>query len=121
MSTLASVSSRIEVLPAPELREFASDVRAGLTKSGEKELHSKYLYDELGSALFEAITLLPEYGLTRADSRLLRTHAHDIADLIPLPVAVAELGCGSGHKTRHVLQAIRARQSLIRYYPIDVS
>ena len=77
----ASVSSRIEVLPARELREFASDVRAGLTKSGEKELHSKYLYDQLGSALFEAITLLPEYGLTRADARLLRTHAAAIAGL----------------------------------------
>jgi L-histidine N-alpha-methyltransferase len=121
MSTLASVSSRIEVPPASDLREFASDVRAGLTKSGEKELHSKYLYDELGSALFEAITFLPEYGLTRADARLLRTYARDIADLVELPIAVAELGSGSGHKTRHLLQALRARQTHIRYYPIDVS
>jgi L-histidine Nalpha-methyltransferase len=121
MSTLASVSSRIEVLPASELREFASTVRAGLTKSGEKELHSKYLYDELGSALFEAITLLPEYGLTRADARLLRTHAGAIADVLDVPVAVAELGSGSGHKTQHLLQALRVRQSHIRYYPIDVS
>lgn len=121
MSTLASVSSRIEVLPASELRDFAADVHAGLTKSGEKQLHSKYLYDELGSALFEAITLLPEYGLTRADARLLRLHGFEIADLVETPVAVAELGSGTGQKTRHVLQALRARQNQVRYYPIDVS
>ena len=51
---------------------------AGLTRPGQKELPSKYLYDELGSKLFEAISLLPEYGLTRADERLLRAHAPTI-------------------------------------------
>ena len=62
----------------PPLREFASDVRTGLAKP-QKELHSKYLYDELGSSLFEAITHLPEYGLTRADERLLRRHCRAIS------------------------------------------
>jgi L-histidine N-alpha-methyltransferase len=100
------------------VREFASDVRTGLAKS-QKELHSKYLYDELGSSLFEAITHLPEYGLTRADERLLRRHAHDIAGLLPSPVAVIELGSGVGQKTRHLLRAIGGRP--LRYYPIDVS
>src|ERR1700749_743774 len=87
------------------LREFAADVRSGLSKP-QKELHSKYLYDELGSSLFEAITHLPEYGLTRADERLLRRHAGDIANLLPSPVAVIELGSGVGQKTRHLLEAI---------------
>jgi L-histidine Nalpha-methyltransferase len=100
------------------VREFASDVRSGLAKS-QKELHSKYLYDELGSSLFEAITHLPEYGLTRADERLLRRHADDIASLLPSRVAVIELGSGVGQKTRHLLQAIGG--SALRYYPIDVS
>lgn len=100
------------------VREFASDVRAGLTKP-QKELHSKYLYDDLGSSLFEAITRLPEYGLTRADERLLRRHAHDIAALLPNQLAVIELGSGVGHKTRHLLEAIH--QPRLRYYPIDVS
>ena len=68
---------------AAVVREFASDVRNGLAKP-QKELHSKYLYDELGSSLFEAITHLPEYGFTRADERLLRRHAGDIASLLPL-------------------------------------
>ena len=90
---------------------------AGLAKS-QKELHSKYLYDELGSSLFEAITHLPEYGLTRADERLLRRHADDIANLLPSPVAVIELGSGVGQKTRHLLEAIG---NPLRYYPIDVS
>jgi uncharacterized SAM-dependent methyltransferase len=52
------------------MNEFACDVRSGLSKP-LKELQSKYLYDELGSALFDAITVLPEDGLTRADERLL--------------------------------------------------
>jgi L-histidine N-alpha-methyltransferase len=100
------------------VREFASDVRNGLAKP-QKELHSKYLYDDLGSSLFEAITHLPEYGLTRADERLLRQHANQIASLLPSSVAVIELGSGVGKKTRHLLQAVGG--SGLRYYPIDVS
>jgi uncharacterized SAM-dependent methyltransferase len=98
------------------LREFTSDVRAGLSKP-QKELHSKYLYDELGSALFEAITHLPEYGLTRADERLLEAHGGEIARSIPRPASVIELGSGTGQKTRHILREM----SGARYFPIDVS
>src|SRR6266849_1160717 len=98
--------------------ECASDVRTGLTKPHQKELLSKYLYEELGTALFEAITHLPEYGLTRADNRLLRAHAREVAAVFDAPPAVTELGSGTGQKSRVVLEAIGARQ---RYYPIDVS
>src|SRR6185437_15611516 len=97
--------------------EFGLDVRAGLLKHGQKELHSKYLYDDLGSALFEAITHLPEYGLTRADERLLETHAGVIARIIRMPASVVELGSGTGQKTRHILLEL----SGARYFPIDVS
>src|SRR2546421_2729320 len=90
--------------------EFAADVRAGLTKAGQKELLSKYLYDDVGSALFEVISHLPEYGLTRADERLLTRHADDIVDRLAAPVAVAELGSGSGRKTRRILEAFCRRQ-----------
>lgn len=100
--------------------EFAADVRAGLTGSGQKELPSKYLYDDVGSALFEVICHLPEYGLTRADERLLRRHSHDIVERLALPVAVAELGSGSGKKTRQLLEALCRRQRT-RYYPIEIS
>jgi dimethylhistidine N-methyltransferase len=105
---------------SPALVEFAEDVRAGLTKSGQREILSKYLYDEVGSALFEAICLLPEYGLTRADTRLLRRHADEMVARMPLPAHVAELGSGSGKKTRWILEAIARRQPTF-YYPIEIS
>src|SRR3989440_3958535 len=100
--------------------EFAADVRAGLTKSGQKELLSKYLYDDVGSALFEVIGLLPEYGLTRADERLLCRHATEIVGRLPMPVIVAELGSGSGRKTRFILEALCRRQNT-PYFPIEIS
>jgi L-histidine N-alpha-methyltransferase len=100
--------------------EFAADVRTGLTKAGQKELPSKYLYDDVGSALFEVISHLPEYGLTRADERLLRRHGSDIVERLATPVAVAELGSGSGKKTRQILEALCRRQRTA-YYPIEIS
>ena len=66
------------LIESTTLHGFAADVRAGLTKSGQKELPSKYFYDDVGSALFEVICLLDEYGLTRADARLLSEHADDV-------------------------------------------
>ena len=95
------------------MNEFACEVRRGLSKA-QKELPSRYLYDELGSALFETITVLPEYGLTRADQRLLEQHAREIPREF---AAVAEFGSGSGRKTRAVLEALEPEQ----YFPVDVS
>ena len=110
----------VHAVTADVTYEFASDVRAGLTRPGQKELPSKYFYDDVGSALFEVISHLPEYGLTRADERLLRRHADEIVDRIGGPVAVAELGSGSGRKTRWLLEALCRRQST-SYYPIEIS
>jgi L-histidine N-alpha-methyltransferase len=104
----------------PTLPGFAAEVRAGLSKSGQRELPSIYLYDEIGTALFEVITLLPEYGLTRADERLMRRYAADILEHMAPPVAVAELGSGTGKKTRWVLEAL-ARREPVSYFPIDIS
>ena len=74
----------------------------------------------MGSALFEVISHLPEYGLTRADERLLRRHADDIVDRLRGPVAVAELGSGNGRKTRWLLEALCRRQQTY-YYPVEIS
>ena len=65
------------------LAEFSSDIVAGLSHSGQKELPSKYLYDEVGSALFDVICLLPEYGLSRAGMRMLERHSGEIIDRVP--------------------------------------
>ena len=99
-------------------RDLARAVRAGLAGGGPKSLPSRLLYDDLGSALFEAITRLPEYGLTRADDRLLHTHAAEIAGFARPPLAVAELGSGSGRKARPILEAAARRQPELTYHPI---
>src|SRR5712664_3509484 len=99
---------------------FAADVRESLTKPGQRELPSKYLYDEVGSALFETICVLPEYGLTRADARLLEKYAGEIVGRLPSAIHVAELGSGSGKKTRWILEALSRRQKTY-YYPIEIS
>jgi dimethylhistidine N-methyltransferase len=78
------------------------------------------LYDEVGSELFEAICLLPEYGVTRADSRLLQKHVGEIIARMPLPTHVAELGSGSGKKTRYILEELSKHQRTF-YYPIEIS
>ena len=99
---------------------LAGEVRAGLCRPGQKELPSKYLYDEIGSALFEVVSVLPEYGLTRADERLLQRHAADIVSRLKPQVLVAELGSGSGKKTRWLLEAL-ARLQCTTYCPIEIS
>jgi len=91
-----------------------------LNQPGQKELPSKYLYDEIGSALFDVICLLPEYGLSRAGMRLLQRHSAEVVDKLPGPVIVAELGSGTGQKTRWLLEAL-ARRQRVNYYPIDIS
>jgi L-histidine N-alpha-methyltransferase len=105
--------------PGPRT-DFIRDVRRGLGNTRQKQLPCTYLYDEIGAALFEAITLLPEYGLTRADARLLESHSSELAQCLPDSVVVAELGSGSGRKTRWVLESLAKRRPL-DYYPIDIS
>jgi L-histidine N-alpha-methyltransferase len=108
------------VIAQPSRPNLAGEVRAGLCRPGQKELPSKYLYDEIGSALFEVVSVLPEYGLTRADERLLQRHAADIVACLKPHVLVAELGSGSGKKTRWLLEALAQRQC-ITYCPIEIS
>jgi dimethylhistidine N-methyltransferase len=100
--------------------ELARDVAEGLSKTPQKTLPASWLYDEVGSALFEVITVLPEYGLTRADGALLRRSANEIIAAAGQPELIFELGSGTGTKTRHILVAAAA-QGAVRYLPIDIS
>jgi L-histidine Nalpha-methyltransferase len=99
---------------------FRDDVCQGLSHAGQKQLPCEYFYDDTGTALFEAITVLPEYGLTRADMRLIQRLAPELAGCMPESVAVAELGSGSGAKTRRILESLALREP-VTYYPIDLS
>ena len=100
--------------------DFAAEVRAGLS-ADPKTLPTKYLYDDLGSALFEVICLLPEYYLTRAEGAILRAHARDIIDAVGDTLEILELGSGTATKTRLLLDAALTRQGSLRYSPIDIS
>lgn len=99
------------------LESLAEEIYDGLSDPVQKRLPTHYLYDDTGSALFEAITALPEYGLTRADERLLRKHASDIVRLSGAR-RVVDLGSGSGVKAR-ILMSEFGRD--VVYMPIDVS
>lgn len=99
---------------------FAQDVRYGLTAT-PKNIPPKYFYDALGSQLFEAICLLPEYYPTRAETEIFTRHAAKIISQAPSPVTVVELGSGSSVKTRLLIEALIARQGELHYQPIDIS
>src|SRR5262245_2598868 len=115
--------SRLTVLRLSEdgdSNAFARDVRAGLVQT-PKSLPPKYFYDELGSRLFEAICWLPEYYLTRAESEILQTSAAEIVAAVEGPVRLLELGSGSAEKTRHLIEALLAKQPELHYLPVDIS
>jgi dimethylhistidine N-methyltransferase len=119
--------------PAGRLRVFdlertgtspnlAEEVRHGLASGGPKSLPPKYFYDELGSLLFEAICLLPEYYLTRAENEIFARHVGEIAAAAAgSRVTLLELGSGSATKTRLVIEALLERQSTLTYAPVDIS
>ncbi|MCU0699658.1 MAG: L-histidine N(alpha)-methyltransferase [Myxococcaceae bacterium] len=95
-----------------------SAVRAGLS-AAQKTLPAALLYDDLGSALFEAITYLPEYEVTRADLRLLEAHAAEVGRRVP-GADVAELGPGAGRKAKVFLERAAGGAERV-FYAIDVS
>jgi dimethylhistidine N-methyltransferase len=109
---------------ARELPGYAREVLAGLT-GRPRRLPAHLLYDARGSELFEHITRLPEYYLTRTELRLLEAHAAEVAALCGAPPTVVELGAGTATKTRVVLEAVRAARGPgagpLTFHPLDVS
>jgi L-histidine Nalpha-methyltransferase len=83
---------------------FAEDVRHYLQLT-PRQLPSLYLYDALGSALFDAICELPWYGITRAENRLLARHRHEIFAQVPGLTRIVELGPGDGRKLQTLVEA----------------
>src|SRR6202161_735923 len=100
------------------LDALRADVRAGLT-AVPKTLPPKYFYDARGSELFDEITRLPEYYLTRAETSILQRHCADIAALSRCE-SLVELGSGTSAKTRLLLRALRDGGTLREFVPFDV-
>jgi dimethylhistidine N-methyltransferase len=114
---------RIHRLNGAEARDdFAEDVRRGLL-ARPKFLLPKYFYDELGSQLFDAICLLPEYYLTRAESEIFARRSGEIVETARdgAPLTLVELGSGSASKTRRIIDALLERQGRLTYVPVDIS
>ncbi len=110
--------------PASAVRRHAgstmlAEVVRGLSRP-QPELSPKYFYDHRGSELFEAITRLPEYYLTRAERGILATEMPALIERLGVRTLV-ELGAGSGEKTRCILDAMSAAGTARAYVPIDVS
>jgi L-histidine Nalpha-methyltransferase len=112
------VPDRVQDHPGRYLDALRADVRAGLT-AAPKTLPPKYFYDERGSDLFDQITRLPEYYLTRAETTILRQRAAEIARLSRC-ASLVELGSGTSAKTRVLLNALRDGGTLREFTPFDL-
>lgn len=99
-------------------RQLVEDVRAGLS-ARPKTLRPRWFYDARGSELFEAITELPEYYLTRAEAEILSRRAPEIAALTR-PETLVELGSGASKKSRLLIDAARRCGSLKTFVPFDI-
>jgi dimethylhistidine N-methyltransferase len=114
---LVTPTSSVEVV-REFLPGFADEVRYFLTRE-PRQLPSRWLYDDLGSALFEAICALPWYPLTRAETRLLDQHAPHILD--PSVTTIVELGSGSGAKLSALIARAGSDRGHLDLHLVDVS
>jgi len=105
---------------AASVDQFAADVRYYLSLT-PRQLPSRYLYDELGSSLFESICRLPWYTITRAETRLLAAHGEDVFRRLRSVANIVELGPGNGEKLRTLLQAASPRRDVMDVHLVDVS
>jgi L-histidine N-alpha-methyltransferase len=95
-------------------------VKEGLD-AAPRSLPTRFLYDRAGSELFEQITRLPEYYLTRTEQAILNRYGAGIAETAGENTMLIEFGSGSSMKTRLLIEAILQRQADLRYVPIDIS
>jgi L-histidine N-alpha-methyltransferase len=109
----------VDHLPGAARDAFAADVQYYLMQN-PRQLPSRYLYDELGSALFEAICRLPWYSITRAEMRLLEREGAEIFRRIAPVSALVELGPGSGEKLSTLIRA-RSCGGPLALHVVDLS
>src|ERR1700691_5761319 len=117
----------MSAISLPKLSAIASspiamEVFTGLSDR-PKTLSPWLFYDQAGSLLFEAITELPEYYVTRTERQILAKHSAEIvaAAAWGRDLSIIELGAGTATKTGLLLNAAVAQQGSVTYYPIDVS
>src|ERR1700674_3785768 len=115
-----TLPTRLVAPPADSVRDFAMDVRRDLALT-PKQIQSKYLYDGLGSTLFEAICRLPWYRITRAEARLLSNFAPQVVSSFTKPLTLVELGCGSGEKIAMLAEELRSGLRRVSVHLIDIS
>jgi dimethylhistidine N-methyltransferase len=113
----AALRRPVEADAAEADSSFARDVIAGLT-ARPKRLSPKYFYDQAGAQLFDDITALPEYYLTRCELEILRERAPEMARFFPAGSALIEFGSGSSKKVRILLAAA---PTIAAYIPVDIS
>lgn len=106
-------------VPVMDARRLLREVKAGLEKT-PREVPPRFFYDERGSRLFEDITRLPEYYLTRTERALLRSRGAEWTKQLA-PRSLIEPGAGSADKTRVLLDAASVTGESVLYVPIDVS
>lgn len=111
---------RYVVVPPRAQPDFRTAVLDGLAQD-QPSIPSRFLYDSVGSALFEAITLLHEYYLTRKERSILESQAGKIVSAVGRRIEIVEFGSGSAEKTRLLLRAALQNQQSLRFVPIDIS
>jgi L-histidine N-alpha-methyltransferase len=114
------ISKKLTLQKNGELQQFANDVTVCLS-SKRKYLSPKYLYDEVGSQLFEEICLQPEYYITKVEASLLKDHVSVISNLMSSNIKIIELGSGNSSKTAVLLSYLSSQNKRISYFPIDIS
>lgn len=118
-----TMESGMRFVHVPQTRSedsFAAAVQKGLSLP-KKEIPSRFFYDIEGSRLFEQITRLPEYYLTRCETEILERFPGEIIDSAGDDFQIVEFGSGSSEKTRLLLRAAVERQDEVEYVPIDIS
>lgn len=101
-------------------KTFSEEISRSLNQK-EKSIDPKFFYDLKGSELFDEICKLPEYYLTRTETKILKKIRNDLDNHIPKNIRLVELGSGSAVKTRLLLDILDDKQNSIEYFPIDIS